>query len=382
MKKILITLLVFIFTINTTNAWIWLIADSWDVLSVLKWNELVAKLNTKLDQSNVSWVWNIDVVNSWTWVLISFTWSVSSASIPYIDSNITNWIYESSTRNISIKWINFDPNTNVSIPGWPWTINSVNVNWPTSIDINITSSSWTWVYDIVLSNAWVQNTLWTSNWVWLINVLPPSTWKDLRLWGDPFSDWNWAWNDIRYRSWMNMTRDSTWMYFSWSTPWSSWVKFESMSWSRGSNKTLEWIFTAPSSNMMIGIGSNATDETNTAQYQQAEVEMYFQNSTSLWGLYWNNGSLWTAWNQSNSATISWCSSQIFKWKFTNDWTAWSSVFTLYCLPSSSISDWDDISNVLKTFTVWWTLNPDETTIMPFIIPQSAWTQRFIALKVE
>jgi len=58
-----------------------------------------------------------------------------------------------------------------------------------------------------------------------------------------------------------------------------------MAWTRGQNKTVEWVFTRPSSAMMIGIGSTATNETSTAQYIQAEVEIYFQNSTSMWGLY-------------------------------------------------------------------------------------------------
>jgi hypothetical protein len=73
---------------------------------------------------------------------------------------------------------------------------------------------------------------------------------------------------------------------------------------------------------------------------------------------------------------------MYKARFTNDGTVGSSVFTLYCLPSAAPGDWDNISNVITTLVPWWTLNPDETNIMPFIIPRSGGTQRFVALKIE
>ncbi len=87
------------------------------------------------------------------------------------------------------------------------------------------------------------------------------------------------------------------MYFDGLNPWSSWVKFESLGWTRGSGKTLEWVLTTPTSSMMIGIGSDATNETSTAQYVQAEVEAYFQSSTTMWGLYGNSGTVGATANQ-------------------------------------------------------------------------------------
>ena len=180
-----------------------------------------------------------------------------------------------------------------------------------------------------------------------------------------------------------MSRDSDGMFFTGSTPWSSWVKFESLGWTRGENKTLEWVFSNPTSNIMIGIGSDATDETNTAQYQQAEVEAYFNNATTMWGLYGNNGTPGTAGNQSNSVAVASgnCASQILKIKFESDGDL-GDPFTIYCLPSASESDWDDESNVLSTFNIAGSLNPDEVNIMPFIIPQNAGTQRFMGIKIE
>jgi len=34
--------------------------------------------------------------------------------------------------------------------------------------------------------------------------------------------------------------------------------------------------------MMVGIGSDATNETSTAQYTQAEVQVYFNSETAMW----------------------------------------------------------------------------------------------------
>ena len=165
-------------------------------------------------------------------------------------------------------------------------------------------------------------------------------------------------------------------------PWSSWVKFESLAWTRGDNKTIEWITTQPSGNMMFGIWSDATDENNGAQYAQAETETYFSNGTTMWGLYGNNGTVGSAGNQALSTSLTSCASQVFKTKMTNDGTSGSWVFTLYCLPSASIADWDDENTVMATATIWGTLAPDEANIMPFITPTSGGTQRFVAIRVQ
>lgn len=301
-----------------------------------------------------------------------------SNPIPFISSG-ANSMNPSTTVNMTISGENFTPTTTVSIPGFDGTINSTTVNSSSELVVNITAGTTETTYDIVVSNGGVLNTIWTGNGENLLTVAT-STWKDLRLGGDTFTDGNGAGNDIRYRSGMGLTRDANGMYFTGSNPWGSWVKFESLGWTRGTNKILQWIFTNPTSSMMIGIGSDATNETSSAQYGQAEVEVYFQNSTTMYGLYGNNGSPGSIGNQSNSTTIP--SGAVFKIKFTNDGTAGSSVVTLYRIPSASPADWDDESTVLKTFTVGGSLNPNETNIMPFIIPRSGGSQRFIAVKVE
>ncbi len=308
-------------------------------------------------------------------------WITNSTNpIPYISTVNKYKMSPSTTGTFTLEGVNFTPTTAVSItnPTFTGTIDSVNVLSPTEMEVTVTSSATEELHDIVLSNSGVLNTAWTGNGVDLFEVAT-STWKDLRSGGDSFTDGNGAGNDIRYRSGMSMSRDANGMYFSGASPWSSWVKFESLGWTRGTNQTVQWIFTNPDGGMMIGIGSDATNETSTAQYAQAEVEAYFDNSTNMWGLYGNNGTVGSAGNQSNSTAIS--SGGVYKIKFENDGDA-GDTFTLYQIPSAAPGDWDNETNVITTFSIGGSLHPDETNIMPFIIPRNGGTQRFIAVKVE
>ncbi len=304
---------------------------------------------------------------------------ISVIPTPYISNN-TEHMIPSNTKVFTIYGTNFQASSIVSIPGFDGTINSFTVTSPTQIDINITAGPATANYDIVVSTNGVTNTSWTGNGVNLLSVAP-SNWKDLRLGGDVFTSGTTAGQDIRYRSGMNLLRDINGMYFTGSSPWSAWVKFESLGWTRGTNQTIEWIFTQPDSFMMIGIGSDATNETSSSQWNQAEVQAYFSSSTSMWGLYGNNGTPGNYGNQSNNVALSSCASNVFKLRFTNDGSVGGQT-TLYCLPSASQNDWDDIGTIMTTFTIGGTLNPAQVNIMPFIIPRNGGTQRFIAVKVQ
>ena len=252
----------------------------------------------------------------------------SSNPIPAIFSGATS-MNPSSTSTITISGENFTPTTTVSIPGFDGTVNSITINSSSELEVNITSGTTETTYNIIISNNGVLNTEWAGNGVGLLTVAT-STWVDLRAGGATFTDGNGAGNDIRYRSGMSMARDANGMYFTGSSPWSSWVKFESLGWTRGTNKTLQWIFTRPDSAMMIGIGSTTTDETSTAQYYQGEIEAYFNSSTNFSSFYGRST------NQSVNYNIS-GGSNIFKLVFENDGGA-SSTYTLYELPSASPAD--------------------------------------------
>ena len=304
---------------------------------------------------------------------------ISTTSVPYISSSIEH-MNISSTKAFTITGNNFTSTSVVTIPGFNGTINSFNVISPTQIDINLTSGVTTADYDFVITNDGVVNTSWAGNGVNLLSVAL-STWKDLRIGGDVFTDGTTAGNDIRYRTGMSLLRDTNGMYFTGLNPWGSWVKFESLGWTRGTNQTTQWIFTRPDNFMMIGIGSDATNEVSNSQWREAEVQIYFQNANTMWGLYGNNGTPGNQGSQANSVALNTCSSNVFKMKFINDGTV-GAQFTLYCLPSATQNDWDDENTIMSTFAVGGTLNPNEVNIMPFIIPRDGGAQRFIAVKVE
>ncbi len=300
---------------------------------------------------------------------------------PYVENVYPKTITPNTSTTLYISGGNLDYNTNISIPGWSGTIDEIRHISNTEIEVDITTDSSENMYSIVLINGSKQSTGYIAdNGENVLEVKTP-TWLDLRLGGDSFTDGNSAGNDIRYASGMSMSRDSNGMYFTGDSPWGSWVKFESLAWVRGDDKTLQWIFSQPDSSMMIGIGSDATNENSNSQYAEAEVESYFSNSNTFWGLYGNTGTLGSAGYQNISTNLYSCSSDIFKIKYEGDGDN-GDRFTLYCLPSSDRSDWDNESNILRTFNIGGSLDPDETNIMPFIIPRNGGSQRFLGVKLE
>lgn len=291
-----------------------------------------------------------------------------SPIITSIDKIVVN---SNITLDLCIKGGYFTQTSIVSIPGI--TVNNIVSIDDDEIIVNITTNNVDGFYDLSVSND-----TGTTTFNQQIEIRT-SIWVDLRLNGDSFTSGNGAGNNIRHRAGMSLSRDASGMFFTGLNPWQSWVKFELFTWNRGEDKTLQWIFTNPTAAMMIGIGSNATNETSNSQFSQMENEAYFNSATNFWGLYGNNGNIGSAGNQSNNSTIP--SNSTFKIKFEEDGGV-GSQFTLYLLPSSNESDWDDESNIILNMTVGGSLNPDETVLFPVIIPRSGGTQRFIALKLE
>jgi len=218
---------------------------------------------------------------------------------------------------------------------------------------------------------------------WNSQVLANGFW-DLRDGWCTLTSGTAAGNDIRYKDGITMTRNVSGIQFSWINNWSSWVKFETASWNRGEDKTIEWIFSRPTSNnMMVGIGSLSMNETSTRQYSEAEFMSYYQRN-SWWrfrGVYWNRGTPWQGANDTRNVSLLSCSSQVFKNKITFDGTIWSAVNSVYCLPSGDSSDWDDESDLEYSYTPQSSLNPDEEVLIPVIIPRVSGSN-FIGLRVE
>ncbi len=196
MKKILISIIIStIITFQYSFAWIWLIAEVWDILTTTKWNEMINVLETKIDTiiNSWSWIWifisktgttayfktitgwnHISLTESNNTISINFTWALESSPIPYMTNESPIAVPINSTIDINIYWLNFIPNTTISIPWFPWTINWVSPLAPNYLTANITTPTTTGIYDIVISNNWVLNTLWTGNWIWMLEVYDPT----------------------------------------------------------------------------------------------------------------------------------------------------------------------------------------------------------------
>lgn len=285
-------------------------------------------------------------------------------------SNISEQISPSATTTITVTGDFITPDVAVQVPGLTVT----NVTWISSNEFtfDVTSLDVGDNYDVIVSTASGSETF-----VDAIQVVL-SAWVDLRLGGASLTDGTAAGNDIRYRTGMSMSRDAQGMSFSGLNPWGSWVKFESLGWTRGFGTSLEWIFTSPVAAMMIGVGSDATDEASNSQFFQAETVAYFQNANTFWGLYGNNRTVGGSATNNNFTSVP--TGTTFKILFTDDGGR-GGTFTLYQLPSADPSDWDDVSTILTTFTIAGSINPDEPNLLPFIIPRSGGAQRFIAIKV-
>lgn len=189
--KIMLILTIGVLTFGTSKAWIWLIPENGDLLNMVKWNELVSLLNTKIDQTNITWTGVVSVTSSWTWLVIWLNSSTSSP-IPEIVNMSQRRILQNQTTDITITGDDFVPNSTVTIPGFPGTINSVTVKSQREIIVNVSSTSASGIYDIIVSNNGVLNTLWSGNWENLISVSNTINiaWDDVS--GRGYADGNYA----------------------------------------------------------------------------------------------------------------------------------------------------------------------------------------------
>lgn len=298
---------------------------------------------------------------------------------PYIKSVTGPKIQPNTSGSFVILGGNFDYNSTVSLPGWEGTIDLVEYVSHEELKVFVTAGNTEAMYSVLVSNGNTSSTGYlVDNGIDAVEVMTLPPWEDLRSGGTAFTHGNGAGNDIRYRSGMSLVRDAGGMYFTGSSPWSSWVKFESLGWTRGQNKTLEWVFTGPLGAMMIGIGSSATNESGTSQFAEGEVLAYFSGSTNLWGLYGNVGTPGSSGSQSANTNFS--SGQTYKIKFENDGGN-GGIFSFYQLPSADPADWDNENTVLSSFPIGGSLNPDEPNLMPFMVPLSGGTQRFLGVRV-
>ena len=196
-NKILIFIFLFFLSISNSNAWIWLIAENSDILNITKWNEVINKLDLKLEKTNLIEWDNITLTDSWSNLVISAT-DANLPETPVILDTQTIELATNQTKTFTLNGSNFLPSSQITISSFDWTINSVNPLWEDKIEINISTWNNTWLSDIVVSNSGVLNTVWPWNWVWLLEVKLWIIWDDTN-WRN-FSDGTYASNCAEYRN--------------------------------------------------------------------------------------------------------------------------------------------------------------------------------------
>jgi hypothetical protein len=186
-------------------------------------------------------------------------------------------------------------------------------------------------------------------------------------------------NDIRHNSSLNVFRDALGLGVSGtSSNWSDWITFNVASFNRGDNKITEIIFTSWSSTIMLGIGSDASDEVSTQQFSELETSLYINTPDSIYGLYGNDGTPGSLASQPQTASGVLNSSNIYKLKITSDGGN-GSLWQLFELPNSNKNNWKDESNLVYSITS--ILTPDESNLMPEVLPRRLGSNgRIIAIK--
>ncbi len=214
MKKIFITLFIVFISITQANAWLWLIAENWDLLNIAKWNELV---NSKLSRINLKAWNNITFTNSWSEIYIN--WIVSGNWVPFIVNSSKTIFWKDDTQHIVMTWRNITPETIVSTSAW--TITNIQINSPVEIEFDIKTISTAWDYDVILDNDWVNNSYWTGNWVKLFSIVAAyhSCLEAYNDWNT--TDWNYSliWLDWTYEAYCDMTTD-----------WGGWTRVVRTNW--------------------------------------------------------------------------------------------------------------------------------------------------------
>ncbi len=211
--------------VSVVLAWTGVIAETGDIITVEKWNELVTYIDAKLSPTNIIWSGSVLVSSSWSDVTIAYA---PEGVAPYISSEPT-FVPSSATVSIEIEWEYITPATTVSIPWFDGTINSTTVTSPTSLSLNLTTTATIGEYDLVLANGSAQNTVWPGNGAnqFDIDVSPTGTWPAW-VYTEDFEVGVWNWIDSP--GLVAFTRNQGWTP-SWQTGpsggagWSTWYVY-------------------------------------------------------------------------------------------------------------------------------------------------------------
>lgn len=168
-KRFFLSFCIIFSSIWILSAWNWLVAEDGDILSYIKWNELLTYVDWKIQATNILAGNNISVSVNGNDVTIDAIWWWSG-TVPYISGG-PEVIQPNITKNIIINGSYFSPSTVFSIPSFTGIINSQTAISPTEFLLNITAPASNGDFDLVASNSGVDNTQWSGNGVNYISIL-------------------------------------------------------------------------------------------------------------------------------------------------------------------------------------------------------------------
>lgn len=207
--KIFLLLCISIFTIQTSDAWLGLVAENWDLLSLAKWNQMISD---KLSRSDLVAGNNITLTASGSEIIVNATgwWGGGWAWEPYISNSTVIDYAKSETKNITLSGYNFTSTSVVSSPAW--IVNSTTHVSPVELQFNMTSGTTSGTYNILVSNGGTTNTAWTNNGVWLITVSSSTLYascNEILVAGDSIGDGNYTLTRVggTYQAYCDMTSD-------------------------------------------------------------------------------------------------------------------------------------------------------------------------------
>lgn len=270
------------------------------------------------------------------------------------------------TYKLDASYMTYD--IQVSIQGQDVVTRFINSN---TIEIDISSGMTSGEFDLTITNKYGQVV-----YEKFFNLLE-STWYDLREGGDNLSIGTESNNDVVIRDGMICKRDVDGMYFLGIQRWQTYAKFMNLKWNRSENKSIEFIMTNPQGAMMLGIGSNERNISSNAQYREHEMLVYYNNQTTLWGLYSNTGSNGSVRNSRHYTRIQ--NNMLYKTRIENNGVSGSKVIVTMLDKNEK---WDSDGVLVKEITIPYTFTPKANEIFPILLPFSGEGQRILGLKID
>jgi len=289
-----------------------------------------------------------------------------SFPIPAFHSGVVN-VESNITSTIQIQGDYFTPDTIVTINQSHFVINSTVIVNAHLIELNVTLGDFSLIVDRLVDLT-IENEGGEITFIDSINIYDAG-WFDFRLGGNIFSIGEDASSDVEHSSGVTITRTSEGLTFVNPIDWTNTIKFNVLSFNRGDDATIEFIFTYDGS-FLLGVGSDAMDPNDSLQYKQVESGLDFNS-----GIRGNNGTLGVLASISYPITVS--INTWYKLKITKDGGE-NSTFEVFSLINGDEANWDDESN--SVYSVISSLTPDELNLFPIMLTSQHRTSTIKAIR--